>query len=119
MPESQNMEYMDDLMFKHASRPFNPDIANTFFRAALLESWGRGIDLMRRVCQKYGSPIPLLRWSDGMWVEFPFASSETSVKKKVETKVETKVKSPDAIVSVLSAHPEWSSKKSLWLSKSL
>jgi ATP-dependent DNA helicase RecG len=29
-------------MQKHPSKPYNPDIANTFFRAWNIESWGRG-----------------------------------------------------------------------------
>ena len=32
------------LMSKHASKPFNPLIANAFFRAGMIESWGRGIE---------------------------------------------------------------------------
>jgi ATP-dependent DNA helicase RecG len=27
-----------------ASQPYNPDIANTFFRAGEIEAWGRGIE---------------------------------------------------------------------------
>ena len=36
------------LMTKHPSQPANPDIARTLFLAGLIESWGRGIDLIRR-----------------------------------------------------------------------
>lgn len=28
----------------HSSQPFNPDVANTFFRAGEIEAWGRGIE---------------------------------------------------------------------------
>ncbi len=35
---------MAKLRGKHPSRPFNPDIANAFFRAGLIEAWGRGIE---------------------------------------------------------------------------
>ena len=35
---------IDDLMGKHRSRPYNPLIANTFFRAGFIEAWGRGIE---------------------------------------------------------------------------
>lgn len=63
----------DHLMAKHASRPLNPDIANAFFRVAHLESWGRGIDLIRGSCRAHGSPAPEFRWDSGLWVEFPFA----------------------------------------------
>lgn len=37
----------DRLLAKHVSQPANPDIANTFFLAGEIESWGRGIDLIR------------------------------------------------------------------------
>jgi ATP-dependent DNA helicase RecG len=61
------------LIRKHASNPFNPDIANTLFRAAYLESWGRGIDLIRQACEEHGCPAPQLRWDNGLWIEFKFA----------------------------------------------
>lgn len=32
---------LDTLLNKHSSRPFNPDIANAFFRSGLIEAWGR------------------------------------------------------------------------------
>ena len=32
---------VDNLMSKHASRPYNPSIANVFYLAGLIESWGR------------------------------------------------------------------------------
>jgi ATP-dependent DNA helicase RecG len=33
---------VDSLMTDHPSIPFNPDIATAFFRAGLIEAWGRG-----------------------------------------------------------------------------
>lgn len=38
--------------------PFNPDIANTFFRAGYIESWGRGIEKVIFACKSYGCPKP-------------------------------------------------------------
>jgi len=32
---------IDKPIKKHPSQPYNPDIANAFFRAGLIESWGR------------------------------------------------------------------------------
>src|SRR5258706_1148705 len=63
---------LEQLTAKHASVPYNPDIASVFFRAALLESWGRGIDLIRDACLAHGSPPPVFRWDNGLWMEFPF-----------------------------------------------
>jgi len=41
-------------MQKHRSLPHNPDIANTFFRAGFIESWGRGIEKICNLCKEYG-----------------------------------------------------------------
>lgn len=43
---------INDLMGKHHSRPYNPLIANTFFRAGFIEAWGRGIEKSRIAVKK-------------------------------------------------------------------
>lgn len=50
---------LDRLLAKHASQPANPDIANTLFLAGNIESWGRGIELIRGACATEGGPAPL------------------------------------------------------------
>lgn len=50
---------VDDLMEKHRSRPYNPLIANTLFRAGFIEAWGRGIEKMKNSCQEVGNPFPV------------------------------------------------------------
>ena len=45
-------------MQKHRSLPHNPDIANTFFRAGFIESWGRGVEKICRLCREYGIAEP-------------------------------------------------------------
>ncbi|MBS7350132.1 MAG: hypothetical protein KIG95_08275, partial [Comamonas sp.] len=62
---------LDKLMTKHASRPFNPDIASAFFRAGLIEAWGRGIERIIEACQQENYPTP--QWQvepGGLWVVF-------------------------------------------------
>ena len=49
---------VDTLMSKHRSKPFNPNIANGFFRAGLIETWGRGIEKICEACIEHGTPIP-------------------------------------------------------------
>lgn len=44
----------ETLMQKHRSLPHNLDIANTFFRAGFIESWGRGVEKICRLCKEYG-----------------------------------------------------------------
>jgi ATP-dependent DNA helicase RecG len=51
---------MDDLLKKHSSRPYNPDIANTFFRIGYIESWGRGMDKMKKQCIEANLPVPTI-----------------------------------------------------------
>ena len=49
---------VNDLMGKHRSRPYNPLIANTFFRAGFIEAWGRGIEKIKDSCEEAGNPMP-------------------------------------------------------------
>lgn len=98
------------LQAKHASQPSNPDIANAFFRAGMIESWGLGIEKMRQACLGRGLPAPTLREeAQGLWVEFHFpASVKTPVKTPVKTLVKTLVKTPEKILAVLRANPSMS-----------
>ena len=67
---------LDRLLGKHSSQPANPDIANTFFRAGKIESWGRDIDLIRNSCLEQGYPAPRFDCdSTGLWIEFTFPSA--------------------------------------------
>lgn len=45
-------------MGSHKSRPYNPLIANTFFRAGFIEAWGRGIEKIKDSCAEVGNPMP-------------------------------------------------------------
>jgi len=46
------------LKTKHPSLPFNPAIANVFFRAGMIESWGRGTIKIIEECKKVNLPAP-------------------------------------------------------------
>ncbi|WP_312813179.1 ATP-binding protein [Sedimentibacter sp.] len=48
----------ETLMRRHKSRPYNPDIANVFFRAGYVETWGRGIQKICEACERHGIPTP-------------------------------------------------------------
>jgi ATP-dependent DNA helicase RecG len=61
------------LKAKHPSHPFNPGVANVFFRAGQIETWGRGIERIFSACTTAGTPLPALRCEqNGLWVEFEF-----------------------------------------------
>jgi len=55
LPENWTIERLKQ---KHPSNPYNPDIANAFFRAGLIESWGRGIEKIETECRNIGIPVP-------------------------------------------------------------
>ena len=64
---------LDRLMGTHASVPHNPGIANAFFRAGMVEAWGRGIGDIVRACKAAGTTQP--RWEvkpGGLRLEFVF-----------------------------------------------
>ncbi|WP_052733091.1 ATP-binding protein [Hymenobacter terrenus] len=42
---------VENLQRKHPSKPFNPDVANSLFRAGYIESWGRGTLKMITECR--------------------------------------------------------------------
>ncbi|MCD8076295.1 MAG: putative DNA binding domain-containing protein [Lachnospiraceae bacterium] len=48
----------ETLMKPHKSMPFNPSIANAFYRAGYIEAWGRGIQKICEACQELGTPNP-------------------------------------------------------------
>lgn len=49
---------VETLMETHKSIPFNPTIANVFYRAGYIEAWGRGIQKVLESCMEMGSPAP-------------------------------------------------------------
>ncbi len=49
----------------HESRPWNPLIANTFYRAGVIERWGSGTTNMIHWCKENGNPIPQWRERNG------------------------------------------------------
>ena len=99
------------LQAKHASRPPNPDIANAFFRAGMIESWGLGIEKMRQACLSRGLPAPALREeAQGLWVEFAFPAlgktpGETRVKTSGKVSGKTSGKTSGKIVAHLARQP--------------
>jgi len=67
---------LETLMQKHASQPFNPVIANVFFLAGLIESWGRGIDKITQESESFNNITPKFRFDNGLWVEFDFNQAD-------------------------------------------
>lgn len=69
---------LEKMMSKHASVPHNPAIANAFFRAGMIETWGRGIGDIVKACRAAATVEP--HWqveTYGLWLEFVRTGMET------------------------------------------
>jgi ATP-dependent DNA helicase RecG len=59
LPENWSVQ---DLLTTHRSEPHNPMIANAFFRAGMIESWGRGIEKITKTCINEGKREPAIEF---------------------------------------------------------
>lgn len=48
-----------NLYEKHGSKPYNPNVANAFYLAGHIESWGRGIEKIFDSCRENDLPTPI------------------------------------------------------------
>ena len=58
--ESQNIEYK-----KHSSYPRNHNIANVFYKAGFVESWGRGFKKIAEEFERANLPLPTIEENGG------------------------------------------------------
>ena len=58
--ESQNIEYK-----KHSSYPRNHNIANVFYKAGFVESWGRGFKKIAEEFERASLPLPTIEENGG------------------------------------------------------
>lgn len=121
-----------NLIGKHRSRPYNPDIANVFFRSGEIEAWGRGIERMVEACKNAGNPEPQFKYDGvGLWTTFYFsekykadinaivARPENRPEDRPETDQKVDGKRPDvvlskqedAIIKLIEANPHISRKE--------
>jgi len=73
LPEGWTAE---TLMQPHDSIPYNPDIANVFYRAGYIETWGHGIQKICDECTALGAELPKYEIiGTGLRVYFPALKS--------------------------------------------
>lgn len=53
-----NLDSTDKLFMKHSSKPYNPKLANVFFKSGMIEAWGRGFEKIREACETYHGALP-------------------------------------------------------------
>ena len=122
LPEGWTVE---TLLSSHRSMPYNPDIANTFFRAGEIEAWGRGIERIITACKNDGFSTPEFRYdASGIWTMFKFeyperamTQSDPEMPQKCDQKATRKrpesglSKQEDAIIELLRGNPHISRKE--------
>ena len=61
---------LDDTLYqRHESVPYNPKIADVFYRAGEIESWGRGFLKIRLECNKIDAELPVIKKKEsGIWL---------------------------------------------------
>ncbi|GGB07395.1 ATP-binding protein [Puia dinghuensis] len=62
LPEELSIE---ELKKNHSSYPRNRNIANVFFKAGYIESWGRGTNKIIEACNEAGRPEPIIEEEQG------------------------------------------------------
>ena len=104
-----------------SSKPYNPRIAYAFFRAGMIEAWGRGIWRIVEMCKEAGDPPP--KWKlepggDGLWLRFPFsavyqaadspagsAATPKTTPKTSQEQEKTREKTREKILALIAADP--------------
>ena len=99
------------LLSSHRSMPYNPDIANTFFRAGEIEAWGRGIERIITACKNDGFSTPEFRYdASGIWTifkfEYPERATPQSDQKTTQKTTQNLTEQQQAILSFLKENPE-------------
>ncbi|WP_405383454.1 ATP-binding protein [Phascolarctobacterium sp.] len=56
---------MENLLKKHASRPYNPNVAHGMYLAGFIESWGRGVEKIIEACDAFNTPYPQYKIGGG------------------------------------------------------
>lgn len=92
---------INNLTSPHKSIPNNPLIANVLYRRKMLESWGRGLDLIYSECKRVGLPIPTLSDNQGE-VVVTFYFKEQVTEQVAEQVTEQVTEQVIALIKVLS-----------------
>ena len=111
----------DQLTGEFSSKPHNPRIAYAFFRAGMIEAWGRGIRRITEICKEAGNPAPeweLQASGDGLWLRFPFsaayhaadapaggAAAQKTTPKVTQEREKTREKTREKILALIIANP--------------
>ena len=98
---------VETLLSSHRSFPYNPDIANTFFRSGEIEAWGRGIERIITDCKNDGFSTPEFRYdASGIWTIFKFEYPErATTQKTIQKTIQNLTEQQKNILSYLKENP--------------
>lgn len=86
---------VETLMEPHKSEPFNPSIANAFYRAGYIEAWGRGIQKICEACRELGTADPeYTARGDDLTVKFTALESAKISDPKIPKHQESEANAP-------------------------
>ena len=92
-----------DILKPHRSRPYNPLIASTFYRAGYIESWGRGIEKIENECNSIGADAPNYEVKgDGFIVKFDALTAESNPISDLKSNLKSNLK----IIELMTEKPE-------------
>ena len=99
LPEHWTIE---NITSSHRSQPHNPDIANTFFKMGLIESWGRGVEKVIKASMAYNTTTPTFTWDNGLNVEFISRYPKQKDEKLGESSPKSSPKTGEKIMDMIS-----------------
>ncbi|MDD7201414.1 MAG: ATP-binding protein [Sphaerochaetaceae bacterium] len=105
LPETWTLH---NLLGKHESRPYNPNLATVLYYAGFIESWGRGIEKIHTACRADGLPEPEFTVHPGdIMIQFTAPKDRVvRVNEKVNEKVNDSLDEKDqGILDLLSVDP--------------
>ncbi len=94
---------IEKLYQSHGSRPFNPLIAEAFFRTGAIESWGRGISKIIEACRKGGIADPVYEFysGSGYCLQLNASAKLAGIKEKIQKEIDGQEKvSPSTDISL-------------------
>lgn len=90
---------VETLMGKHRSKPFNPNIANGFFRAGFIETWGRGIEKICEACKNYGTALPKYTiYPEDIMIKFETLNVANNIANNIANNSKNKIEKNSSIV---------------------
>ena len=102
LPENWTVE---TLMEKHDSIPYNPEIANVFYRAGFIENWGQGIQKICDGCKEIGAELPVYELT-GTTLRICLKALKKALIDQPKDSKDQADTLPDSIIALLKINPQ-------------